>query len=239
MRAVLRRALNHAIRWEIVARNVATMVDAPTRESHTVQPFDAEEAAAFLAAIGGHRLEALYCAVLACGLRQGEALGLRWDDVDLNARTLAVRKQLQYAKGSGFCLVDLKTARSHRTIHLPNVAALQLAEHKRRQAVERLPVGVTWNDWNLVFTSKGGRPLWASNVTHEFQRVLKRAGLRHQRFHDLRHACASLLLAQGVPARVVMEVLGHSQISVTLNTYSHVVPALQREAADRMDDVLG
>jgi integrase len=103
---------------------------------------------------------------------------------------------------------------------------------------QRLIAGMRWQESGLVFTTRQGKPLLARNVFRAFQRVLTKAGIPHQRFHDLRHTCATLLLAQGIHPRVVMEMLGHSQISLTMNTYSHVVPALQKEAASRMDDIL-
>jgi integrase len=171
------------------------------------------------------------------GLRQGEALGLRWQDVDLRSGTLAVRNSLQRINGV-FRLVEPKTRRSRRTVHLPAVVVAQLRAHRARQLEERLRAAQLWEDHGLVFATELGRPLHASSVTIRFQRVLERAGLRRQRFHDLRHACASLLLAQGVSPRVVMEVLGHSQVTLTLNTYSHVIPSLGREAGDRMEDLL-
>ena len=237
IRGVLRRALNHAMRWGLVGRNVAALVSPPRAQMVEVDPFDPEEARLFLEAIHDDRLEALYTVALAVGLRQGEALGLRWQDVDLRAGTLAVRHSLQKIRGV-FRLVEPKTRRSRRTVHLPAVVVEGLQAHRARQAEERLRAAQLWEDHGLVFCTELGRPLDAPNVTHRFQRVLREAGLRRQRFHDLRHACGSLLLAQGVSPRVVMEVLGHSQVTLTLNTYSHVIPSLGREAADRMDDVL-
>lgn len=237
IRAVLRRALGQALKWGLVSRNVATLVDPPRSERPEVHPFDPDEARRFLAAVRGDRLEALYAAALALGLRQGEALGLRWDDVDLARRTLSIRMALQRIEGR-LQLVEPKTKLSRRAVHLPSAPVRALEEHRARQLEERLRAGERWEENGLVFTTPVGRPLDASSVTHRFQRIVAAAGLRRQRFHDLRHACASLLLAQGVSPRVVMEVLGHSQISLTLNTYSHVIPALQREAADRMDSVI-
>lgn len=238
MRAVLRRALNQALRWGLVTRNVATLVTPPRAKRNVISPFDADQARAFLQAIHGNRLEALYSVALAIGLRQGEALGLRWQDVDLENSTVHVRHALQKVEGT-LQLVEPKTDRSRRTITLPSVAARALKEHRERQNEERTNAGQYWEDGDFVFCSPTGRPLVSSTVTHAFQRCLRDAGLPRQRFHDLRHACASLMLAQGVSARVVMEVLGHSQITLTLNTYSHVMPSLQQEAADRMDAVLG
>jgi integrase len=237
MRAVLRRALNDALRWGLVARNVATLVTPPRAQRYEIRPLDPDQARAFLEAIQGDRLQALYSVALAVGLRQGEALGLRWEDVDLEQGTIHVRRALQRVDGT-LQLVEPKTARSRRVVVLPGTVAAGLQQHRARQVAERLAAGSEWVDAGLVFCSPTGRPLDASNVTHAFQRHLARAGLPRQRFHDLRHACASLLLAQGVNPRVVMEVLGHSQITLTLNTYSHVLPSLTADAASRMDALL-
>jgi len=185
----------------------------------------------------GHRLEALYTIAITVGLRQGEALGLRWQDVDLDAGSLRVRHSLQRIEGR-LQLVEPKTERSRRTVSLPGVVVSALREHRVRQLQERLLAGSRWQESDYVFTSTIGTPLDGVTVTHRFQETLRRLGMPHQRFHDLRHACASLLLAQGVSPRVVMETLGHSQISVTMNVYAHVIPALQRDAADRMDALL-
>jgi integrase len=239
LRAVLRRALNQACRWGLLARNVATFVQPPRVPHHEVQPLSVDEAGALLRHISGDRLEALYVLAMATGMRQGELLGLRWDDVDLSARSLAVRTAL-HRRGGSPALVEPKSARGHRTIPLPDIAVSALRAHKVRQAEDRLLAGSRWRGepWGLVFTSTVGTPLDGTAVTHRFQRLLASAGLPKQRFHDLRHAAASYMLAGHVPMRVVMETLGHSDIRLTANTYSHLAPALAREAADRMDDLL-
>lgn len=236
LRGTLRTALNQAMRWGFVARNAAALADGPRVPRFEIAPFTPEEARRFLAAIKGHRLEALYAVALALGLRQGEALGLRWQDVDLEMGYLRVSKQLQRVDGK-FELVEPKTARSRRTIVMPPIVVNAWREHKQRQLAER-PADYQWNPPGLVFTRTDGEPLDGTVVTHDFHRVLDRAGLFQRRFHDLRHSCATLLLAQGVPARVVMDVLGHSQIAITMNTYTHVIPELRHDAAQRMESVL-
>jgi integrase len=197
-----------------------------------------EAARRLLDAARGDRLEALYSVALALGLRQGEALGLKWDDIDLDTAVLRVRRASQRIPHQGTQLVETKTARSRRTLVLPPIVISALRAHRARQAMERLAAGERWVDLDLVFPSERGTLADGPNVTHRFHKLLKRAELPPMRFHDLRHACASLLLVQGVHPRVVMETLGHSQISLTMNTYSHVLPALQREAADRMEAIL-
>lgn len=237
IRAILRAALGDALKWGLVARNAAELVDPPRVPHEEIRPLAPAEAQALLDAVKGNRLEALYSVAIALGLRQGEALGLRWEDVDFDAGSLSVRQSLQRI-GGAFQFVEPKTARSRRTLALPVVAATALREHRRRQLEERLAAGPMWQDHALVFTRANGLPLHGSNVTREFQRMLERAGLRRLRFHDMRHACASLLIAQGVHPRVVMETLGHSQIGITMNLYSHVLPEAQRQAASQMDAVL-
>jgi integrase len=240
LRGVLRGALGHAERSGLVERNVARLARPPRIPRRQVDPLTAEEARTFLDAIRGDRLEALYLVAIGVGLRQGEILGLRWPDVDLAAGTLTVRHAL--ARVDGHLLLDEpKSMTSRRVVPLPGFVRVALVAHRARQVTEIRPGHAEIEPLfaDLVFTTTHGTPLDGISVTRRFQRVLKTAGLRRQRFHDLRHACASLLLAQGVPARVVMETLGHSAISLTLDTYSHVHPSVSREAANRMDKVLG
>jgi integrase len=237
--AVLRRALNQAVRWGLIARNVATLVDLPPARHHAVQALTDARARAILEAVRGDRIEPLVTVTLATGLRQGEALGLRWTDVDLEAGTATIRHSL-LRRGRVVELVEPKTARSRRTVVLPGFAVAALRRQRDWfQAQQRLLAGEDWREGEFVFTSSVGTPLDGTNVTHRLQQLLAAAGLPRMRFHDLRHGAATLLLAAGVHPRVVMETLGHSQISLTMNTYSHVVPALQRDAADRLEAMLG
>lgn len=237
LHAVLRAALNRALKWGLVARNVATLVDVPSVRRKDMRFLTPDEARRFLASIQGDRLEALYTVAMAIGLREGEALGLRWQDVDLNTGVLRVRVALQRIEGA-LQLKELKTAHSRRAIALPAFAISALLSHRARQDEERKRAGAMWREHGLVYTTATGMPLDSRNVLRRFKRALVEAGLPDQRFYDLRHTCASLLLVQGVHPRVVMEILGHSQISLTMNTYSHVAPQLQNEAAQRMHDLL-
>lgn len=238
LRGILRRALNQAIRLGLLSRNVAALARPPRLERFEFKPFTPDEARSFLRAIEHDRLRELYVVALFGGLRRGELLGLRWADVDLDEAQLRVDAALQRV-ASRLVLVPPKTARSRRTVSLPAMAVEALRQHKAAQAKERLRAGSEWADNGLVFTTQTGAPIEPRNATRGFKRVLARAGIREIRFHDLRHSCATLLLVQGVSPRVVMEMLGHSQISLTMNTYSHVLPALQREAAARLEALLG
>jgi integrase len=238
LRALLRIALNRAMRWGLVVRNVAALADSPRIERFDVRMLAPAEAKQLLAAAEDDRLGALYSVALALGLRQGEALGLSWEDVDFGSRRLHVRHGLQRIAGK-LRLVEPKTRQSRRTIALPGVVTEALHHHKAVQTQERLLAGTRWQETGLVFTSTIGTPIEVGNLRRQFWKLLDKAGLPRMRFHDLRHSCASLLLVQGVPARVVMETLGHSNISITMDTYTHVLPELQRQAADAMDRALG
>lgn len=237
--AVLRRALGQAVRWGILSRNPAAAVDLPAARGFDVRALGVDDARAVLDAVRGDQLEPLVTLALATGLRQGEALAMRWADVELEAAQLTVRHTLHRAGGSVF-LAEPKTRRSRRTVTLPAFAVTALRRQRDWfQAQQRLLAGSDWQEGGYVFTTARGTPMHGSDVTRRLQRRLAAAELPRMRFHDLRHGAATLLLAQGVHPRVVMETLGHSTIAVTMNVYSHVVPALQREAADRLDAALG
>jgi len=237
IRGTLRTALNHGVRWGLISRNAAALVSSPKVEQYEIKPLTPSEARTLLRSLRGDRLEALYSVALTMGLRQGEALGLRWPDVDLELGYLRVVKQLQRING-GLQLVEPKTARSRRSLAMPVAIVTALREHRSRQDTERRLASDRWTEAGFVFTTPEGKPLDGTAITKQFHRHLERTGLAQRRFHDLRHSCATLLLVQGVSPRVVMDVLGHSQIGLTMNTYSHVIPELRREAADRMDHLL-
>lgn len=237
IRGVLRSALNEAMRWDLISRNAAALARAPRAERKPISPLGPDEARQLLAAAALDRLGALYTVALAMGLRQGEALGLTWDRVDLESSVIRVDRQLQRVDGKPE-LVSLKTPQSRRELPLPASVAERIVQHKQAQAAERAAAGSRWRDTDLVFTTTIGTGLDGPTVTKAFQRLLKDSGLARRRFHDLRHSCASLLLVQNVPPRVVMEILGHSQINLTMNTYSHVLPGLKVAAAESMEMIL-
>ena len=236
VRAVLTRALNQALRWDLVPRNVAALVDLPRVGHFEISPLSPAEARRFLEHARNDALHPLFVVALTTGLRQGEALGLQWPDIDLDASHLTVRRALQRVNGK-LSVVEPKTRRSARTIVLPAVAVTAFRDRRRRQLQDRIAAGSLWVESGFVFTTALGSPLDGTSVTHRMQRLLAEAGMRRQRFHDLRHACASYLLQQGVHPRVVMDLLGHSQIALTMNTYSHLMPGVRDEAATRMDDL--
>ncbi len=225
MRSILRLALSQAVRWDLVTRNVAALTDPPKAESYQATPLTPAEVVRFLEHIAGDRDEALYVVAIMLGLRQGEILGLSWSDVDLGKGTLRVRQQLQWStdKPRRPLLVEPKTERSKRQLPLPPEVLDVLRRHRTRQLEERLRAGGRWStDLDLVFCSTTGTPLDTSSLTKRFHARLAAAGLERRRFHDLRHTSGSFLTARGVHPRLIMEILGHSQIATTMNTYAHV-----------------
>lgn len=235
---LIRNALGDALRLELVTRNVAAQVKAPPMARQRRPDMTVEDARRLMQVIEGERLEAFYVLALTTGLRRGELLGLRWSDVDLNSRQLHVRRALQRVAGE-LRFVEPKTSTSLRVVVLPKLAVRHLVRHKARQDAERLALGPARQDYGLVFASSRGTPLEPRNVNRRWDELRERAGLDWLRLHDLRHGCATFMLAAGVPPRTIMEVLGHSEIGVTMNTYTHVVAQLREDAADAIDRLLG
>jgi len=236
--AIIRSALGQAVKWDMIPRNVAKLVSPPRVKKANISPLNPVEAKGLLQAVHGDRLSALYTVALAVGLRQGEILGLRWQDINLLAGTLTVVVTLQKIDGLT-ALSEPKSDKSYRTVKLPDICVDALQAHRLTQDSQRTLMGPAWqNEWDLVFTKEDGSPLSRHAVTKRFQRIFQNAGIKKRRFHDLRHTCATLLLAQGVPLRLVQEVLGHALFSTTADIYIHVLPVLMADAAIRMDEVL-
>jgi integrase len=235
---IVSRALKVAMQRGKIRRNVAALVQPPSVRREEVRPLTADQARAVLTAAQGCRNSARWSVALALGLRQGEALGLTWDAVDLDAATMTVRQALQRQLGGGLVVVPPKSRAGRRKIPMPDQLVGALRLHRAVQATERLAAGSMWTDSGMVFTGPTGKPVDPRADHREWQRLLRKACVPAARLHDARHTAATLLLAQGVPARVVMELLGHSQITLTLGTYTHVVPELARAAATSMGDAL-
>lgn len=231
---VLSRALKVAMQRGRVARNVCTLVDSPTVSREEVRPPTASDARQVLAVAAETRNAARWSVAFALGLRQGEVLGLPWDAVDLDAGTLTVRQALQRRAGVGLVIVEPKSRAGRRTISLPRPLVDALRSHRAAQLEERLCAGSEWQDSGLVFAQPNGRPIDPRADHRQWQALLARAGVEPTRLHNARHTSATVMLGLGVPPRVVMQILGHSQISLTLGTYSHVVPELAEEAAERV-----
>ncbi len=223
LHVVLHRALKQALRWGMVPRNVADAVDPPRADKKEVSPLSPAEARTLLKAARGDRLEALYVLAVHTGMRQGELLGLKWDDVDLDTGVLRVR--------------GTKTVRSRRSVKLSQTALRALHGHLQRQLGEIDRAGSSWQENGLVFATYTGTPMDRHNLLRQFKRLLKEARLPAIPFHNLRHTCATVLLSKGMHAKFVQELLGHSNIAITLDTYSHVLPGMGDGLADAMDDL--
>lgn len=243
VRVIFRRALSDALGNGHVTRNVAALARPPrvgTRAMERGRDYlDGAQLRALIAACEDHRLGPLVTVAATTGMRQGEVLGLRWQDVDLEQGTVTVQRALARSWDGGWTLADPKTARSRRTINLTDAGVAALQRQQEQQARLREAAGDGWQDRDgLVFTDAAGRPLRGYNVTKEFQTILAAAGLPRVPFHALRHSAATLMLTNGVPLRVVADVLGHSTIVVTANIYTAVVPELSRQAADAIQRAL-
>jgi integrase len=233
----LSKALKQAHDDGLIPRNAAGPVRPPRPRGEEIRPLDREQVKALFEAAREDRLEALYVVAVTAGLRRGELQGLKWEDVDLEAGTLQVRRTLSEPKGE--YIFEAPKSGKGRSVRLTCKATLALREHRKRQLGERMEHAGLWEDHSLVFASGVGTPISGGNLNRAFKVTLRRAGLPAIRFHDLRHTCATLLLRQGVNPKYVQELLGHADISLTLNVYSHVLPDMGDAAADAMDAALG
>ncbi|QES07465.1 site-specific integrase [Streptomyces venezuelae] len=233
---VLRTALSAACREELIVRNVAKLVEPPRAAARDLSPWSLDETLDFLAAARRDPLYAAFVLAIAMGLRRGEIVGLRWNDIDLENRVLLVRQQVQRRRGVLYN--DETKGRRSRAIPLPAMCLAPLRWHRMRQKATYEATGTEWAATGYVFATRTGRPVEPRNVHRSFVRVSEAAGLRPIRLHDARHGCATLLTVAGVVPRVVMEILGHSQISLTMDVYTHVVQDTQREAISHMDRLL-
>ena len=225
--AVLHKTLDQAMKWGLVVRNVADLVDPPTVKRKAPQTLSLEQAKVFLEQSRTSRYYPLYALAIGCGLRIGEVLGLHHEDIDWDSRTLHIRHAVQYLIGQGLLITEPKTDKAKRPIRMPDFVVDALKTHC---AAKKEKTG-------LLFTTSNHTPYSPRNLVRDFKQQLTRAGLPDIRFHDLRHTTATLLLSQGVHPKIVQEILGHSQISLTLDTYSHVTPSMQKEAAEKMSEM--
>jgi integrase len=243
-RAYLRKALNDAMRADLVWRNVVTLTDMPAQQTYHPRPLKEAELVAYMAACKGHRLEAMFLLLPAMGLREGEAFGLRWDDVDLETGVLRVRQQIQrVGNPKRPVFAEPKTERSRRPVPIPAQVVTALRAHRERQAEEMMMAGSRWGNspkapgnWEgLVFCSTIGTPLEPANILKQFRAILKSAGLdESMRVHDLRHTCATMLARLGVSPREAQDIMRHAQISTTLAVYTSVESDSLRNASDRL-----
>lgn len=234
VRGALHRAFNQAIRWDYLQRNVIGYTDVPGEKTYTSgKVMTPEQAMHFLTTIKGHHLEALFYIALTRGLRRGELLGLRWEDIDLDKRCMYIRNSLVWDKK--YTLGTLKTLASKRTLPLSDDHIRLLCDLLAQQQAQ---MKQDWSETTLLFSRLDGSPLRPRYVHAQFKRILEKAGLPDIRIHDLRHLCATFLIAKGVQTRVVMAVLGHSQVATTLNVYAHVQPDTLMDSVSKLDTFL-
>jgi integrase len=238
--STLHKALSQAVSDGIVPRNAAD-VKAPRPTPEEMRPLSETEVRAFLdvARESGDRFEALYVLAITTGLRRGELLGLRWDDVSMERSTLRVGRAL-VREGGRHTLGETKTRRGRRQINLTPRTVSTLKAHHKKQQEEKIKLTGLYKDHGLIFATRVGTPINPENlVNRSFKPLLERASLPEIRFHDLRHTCATLLLGRGVHPKLVQELLGHATIAMTLDTYSHYMPSMGDQAAGAMEDALG
>ncbi|MGL5857882.1 MAG: tyrosine-type recombinase/integrase [Angustibacter sp.] len=246
MRTVLRKALSQAEREGLVLRNVAALSTPPQVVAEPGRSLTVDQARTLLDAVAGHRHAPLVLVMLTFGLRRGEALALRWADLDVGNRTLGVTSGLRRVRTrepdaprrTRLVLTRLKTRRSRRVLFLPPPLVDVLVQHRGRQDEERCAAGSAWQDHGLIFPSEVGSPLDPDNFSHWFTRLCRTAGLGHWHPHDLRHSGASMMLALGVRLEVVSEVLGHASIAITKDVYGHLAEGDKRRAAESMSAAL-
>lgn len=238
LHVTLHKALNQAMKWHMIPRNVCEAVSAPRPSAEEMKTLSVEETKRLLEAAKEDRLEALYVLAVHVGMRQGELLALKWADVDLENATINVRRTLTKS-GTTITTGETKTAKGRRTITLTTGAASALRGHLARQMEDMECLGDLYTDDGFVFTTDMGTFINPSNLRRRsFANLLKKARLPKIRFHDLRHTCATLLFKQGEHPRLVQELLGHANVAITLDTYSHVIPGMGNQTARAMEDAL-
>ena len=235
--AVLHRALEQAVKWNLIARNVCDLVTPPVPQQHEVQPLTPEQAQRLLQVAREHKLETLLTVAIATGMRRGELLGLHWQDVDFNEGCLYVRRTVGRIGKFGVVLSEPKTKQGRRKIVLPGFVIDALKRHQERQLAMREKAGTQWREKDIVFCNMYGDYLSTTNLQIAFKRLLQSAELPDIRFHDLHHSAATFLAKLGVHPKVVQEIRGHSNISMTMDIYSHVFLSMQQEAMDKLDDL--
>jgi integrase len=222
----------------LIPRNPTDAVIRPKLKRKEMHVLDDTQARSLLLATRGSRIEVMLQVAITTGLREGELMGLKWSDLDWSTRKLQIQRQVQRIKDQGLVFNPMKTAKSRRMVVLGSATIQKLREYFDRQQLEREVAGKRCVENDLIFPNKIGNPREPSNLLKEFKDLLAKAGLPEIRFHDLRRTAATLMLQQEVHPKIVQERLGHSDISLTLNTYSHVLPSMQEGAADKMDELV-
>jgi integrase len=235
--AVLHQALKRALDLGLIVRNPADIVKAPKYQPGEMRVFDESQINRMLFAVRGDRNEALFVFAVTTGCRQSELLALRWSDLDWQKRTITIQRQLARKNRQSGYFVPLKTKSAHRTIDVGQKTISKLRAHYERQHQERVSAKC-WEENDLIFPSSRGTPQDQFNIYHKFKTIIKAAGLPDITFHCLRHTAASLMIAHKVPINVVSKRLGHSRVSITLDTYIHRISEAQRDAAELLDNLV-
>lgn len=233
---ILVQALNRAVKWDLIHKNPASAVHPPRPSRVEMAVWSEQELKRFLEHTRNSRYHIAYVLLSSTGMRLGELLALRWSDVNLECGEIHITRSLSYT-GKGYKIQEPKTRSGRRTITIPKSVVRELIKHRVKQHQERLKAGELWQDNDLVVATALGRPVLQHNIRMQFQKYIEQLGLKRIRIHDLRHTHATILLKRGIHPKVVQERLGHSDISLTLNTYSHVLPSLQEAAAAKIDDL--
>jgi integrase len=234
---IIRRACSDAVRWNLLARNPADAATPPKPRTPEMHVWSLEQAQLFLRFIEGDPLDLLWTLALTTGMRRGELLGLKWSDVDIHARRISVRRSIAYIDGA-IVESEPKTKRGRRSVSIDSRSLAAIKQHRVKVLEQALLVGLKQDEDDFVFASPMGQPIHPDTITKRFQKVILAARLPRIRFHDLRHTHATIALTAGIHPKVVSERLGHASVVITLDTYSHAVPALEEEAAERVAALL-
>ncbi len=235
--ALIHIALQTAIKWGLINRNVADAVDPPRFNRSTMQTWSENEINCFLVAAKKSHYYPLFYTALFTGMRRGELLALRWQDVDFIYSQIYINRSLHQLRNGSYIFTQPKSEKSRRTIAMSSSLFIVLGEHRKAKEAEALLLGQPINEADLVF-SNSGKPLRPNTVTYAWERIAAQAGVKVIRLHDARHTHASLMLKQGTHPKIVQERLGHTSIQMTLDTYSHVAPGIQQAAAESFDKLL-
>lgn len=237
--AILSSAFSQSVKWQMLIANPCNIVDLPRQQKTEMKAFSPEQAKRFLEAAKDDKHGLIFAFALASGMRPEEYLALQWKDIDFEKHTATVQRTLIWRKGGGWYFSEPKTAKSRRTLPMPESLFLKLKTYKIRQAEAMLKLGQSYERNNFVFATDEGKPIRYGNLTkRHFHRILEQADLKGFRLYDLRHSTATLLLSEGINPKIVSERLGHASIVLTLDTYSHVLPDMQKEATSKLGQVL-
>lgn len=235
---VIHGALRQAMRWEMVNRNVSDLASKPKRRRVEFETWTPDDIGRLLNAADRSDTLAILTISLTCGLRRGEILGMMWKDIDLDRGTVSIQRSLSRGHDNRMTLSEPKSASGRRSIQLTQTSIAALRRHRATQNAERLAMGTDWQDLGFVFTNETGGPIRVKTLMTRYEQTIAAAGVKRIRFHDMRHTCATLMLAENVHPKIAQDRLGHSSVAMTLDRYSHVTATMQQDAADLLDDII-